>query len=181
MRTIFKVFTDFVNNIASAVYIQFLFGCEARGILSPQPGIESTFPALGGEVFTTGPPGKSHGKCRFKQWDMFSPCTLNRFSGVQFFATLWTIAPLSVGFSRHEYWSGLPFPPSGDLPDPGIEPASLTSPALAGRFFTTSLRLTKTKRLQTIKYWQKYEEIAGLILTAGWGSHWIWRALGVIF
>ena len=41
-------------------------------------------------------------------------------------------------FSRHEYWSGLPCPPPGDLPDPGIEPTSLRSPALAGRFFTTS-------------------------------------------
>ena len=91
MRTIFKVFTEFVNNIASAVYVQFLFGCEARGILSPQPRIKSTFPALGHEVFTTGPPGKSYGKCRFKQWDIFSPCTLNRFSGVQLFVTLWTI------------------------------------------------------------------------------------------
>ena len=43
-----------------------------------------------------------------------------------------------MGFSRQEDWSGLPFPPAGDLPDPGIEPASLTSPALAGGFFTTS-------------------------------------------
>ena len=42
-------------------------------------------------------------------------------------------APLSMGFPRQEYWSGLPFPPPGDLPDPGIEPVS---PALAGRFFT---------------------------------------------
>ena len=40
-------------------------------------------------------------------------------------------------FSRQEYWSGLTFPPPGDLPDPGIEPTSLVSPALAGRFFTT--------------------------------------------
>ena len=56
-------------------------------------------------------------------------------------ATLWTVAheaPLFVGFSRQEYWNGLPFPSPGDLPDPGIEPVSLTSPALAGRFFTTS-------------------------------------------
>ena len=43
-------------------------------------------------------------------------------------------APLSMGFSRQEYWSGLPFPILGDLPDPGIE---FKSPALAGRFFTT--------------------------------------------
>ena len=47
-------------------------------------------------------------------------------------------APLSMGFSRQEYWSRLPCPPSGDLPKPGIEPASLISPVLAGGFFTTS-------------------------------------------
>ena len=46
-------------------------------------------------------------------------------------------APLSMGFLRQEYWSGLPFPPPRDLPNPGIEPASPTSPALAGGFFTT--------------------------------------------
>jgi len=43
-----------------------------------------------------------------------------------------------VGFSRQEYWSGLPCPPPGDLPDPGIKPTSFMSPAFAGRFFTTS-------------------------------------------
>ena len=62
-------------------------------------------------------------------------------SHVRLFATPWTVAcqtPLSMGFSRQEYWSGLPFPPPGDLPDPGIEPATFMSPALAGRFFTTS-------------------------------------------
>ena len=58
-------------------------------------------------------------------------------SCVQLFATLWTVAlqaPLSMDFSRQGYWSGLPFPPPGDLPDPGIEHAS---PAFSGRFFTT--------------------------------------------
>ena len=66
---------------------------------------------------------------------------LSHFSRVRLFVTLWTIArqtPRSTGFSRQEYWSGLPCPPLGDLPDPGIEPTSLTSPALAGEFFTTS-------------------------------------------
>ena len=60
-------------------------------------------------------------------------CMLSRFSCVQLFTTLWTVAcqaPLPMGFSRQEYWSGLPFPPLGDLPDPGIEPASPVSPAL---------------------------------------------------
>ena len=51
----------------------------------------------------------------------------------------WTVAnqaPLSAGFSRQEYWSGLPFPPPRNLPDPGIKPASLASPAWAGGFYT---------------------------------------------
>ena len=59
-------------------------------------------------------------------------------SRVRLFVTPWTAAyqaPPSMGFSR-QYWSGLPFPPPGDLPHPGIEPASLMSPALAGRFST---------------------------------------------
>ena len=67
-------------------------------------------------------------------------CMLRRFSCVWLFVTLWTVAqqtPLSMGFSRQEYWSGLPRPPPGDLPNPGIEPMSLMSPALAGGFFTT--------------------------------------------
>ena len=58
---------------------------------------------------------------------------------VWLFATPWTVArqaPLSMGFSRQEYWSGLPCPSPGDLPDPGMEPRSLASPALAGKFFT---------------------------------------------
>ena len=55
-------------------------------------------------------------------------CMPSRFSCVPLFATLWTVAdqaPLSMGFSRQEYWSGLPCPSPGALPDPGIEPASL--------------------------------------------------------
>ena len=57
---------------------------------------------------------------------------------VQLFDTSWTVAhqaPLSMGFSRQEYWSGLPFPSPGDLPDPGVEPML---PALAGRFLPLS-------------------------------------------
>ena len=62
------------------------------------------------------------------------------FSCVRLFATPWTVAcqlPLSTGCSRQEYWSGLPFPPPGDLPKTGIEFMCPASPALAGRFFTT--------------------------------------------
>ena len=60
---------------------------------------------------------------------------------VCFFVTPWTVshqAPLSMEFSRQEYWSGLPFLSPGELPDPGIESVSLEFPALAGRFFTTA-------------------------------------------
>ena len=61
-------------------------------------------------------------------------------SCVRLCATPWTVArqaPLSTGFSWQGYWSGLPFPPPEDLPDPRMEPVSLTSPALAGGSFTT--------------------------------------------
>ena len=55
-------------------------------------------------------------------------------SRIRLFATPWTVAhqaPLSMEFSRQQYWSGLPFPPLGDLPDSGIEPPSLTSLAFS--------------------------------------------------
>ena len=66
---------------------------------------------------------------------------LNNFSSVRFVATLWTVArqaPLSMRFSRQEYWSGLPCLQPGNRPHSGIEPAALKSPALAAGFFTTS-------------------------------------------
>ena len=69
-------------------------------------------------------------------WPIWGQCVLSRFSHVRLFSTLWTVAhqaSRSIGFSRQEYRSGLPCPPPGDLPDPGIEP---TSPALASGFFT---------------------------------------------
>ena len=68
-------------------------------------------------------------------------CMLSCFRNVRLIVILWTIAhqaSLSLGFSRQEYWSGLPCPPPGDLPNPGTEPVTLLSPALPGRFFTTS-------------------------------------------
>ena len=71
---------------------------------------------------------------------VLSPCAFV-LSCVQFFATSWTVAcqaPLSMEFSRQEYWSGLPCPPRVDLPDPGTEPACLLFATLAGEFFTTA-------------------------------------------
>ena len=70
-----------------------------------------------------------------------SACALSCFRHARLFATLWTVArqaPQSMGFSRQEHWRGLPFPTAGDLPNLGIEPTCHMSPALAGRFFTTS-------------------------------------------
>ena len=76
----------------------------------------------------------------FWSLNLFPNSHAQLFSRVQLFVTPWTVAcqvPLSMEFFRQEYWSGLPFPPSGDLPNPGIEPVSLVSPALAGGCFTT--------------------------------------------
>ena len=66
---------------------------------------------------------------------------LSHFNQVRLFETPWTIAlqvPLSMGFSRQEYWSGLTFPPAEDLPDPGTEPMSPVSPALQVDFSVLS-------------------------------------------
>ena len=89
-------------------------------------------------------------------------CLLSRFGHFLLFAILWTVAcqaPLSMGSSKHNYWSGLPCPPPGDLPDPGIELASLIFPVLSGEFYTTStiwefpvgIRSVKTQRKRTFK------------------------------
>ena len=80
--------------------------------------------------------------------------------------TPWTVAcqaPLSMEFSRQESWSGLPFPPPQDLPDPGIQPMSPTSPALAGRFFTTAppgkptagIKPNKNVASEEVKVWKR--------------------------
>ena len=77
---------------------------------------------------------------------------LSRFSrGVMRLHTLWPPhqAPLSMGLSRQEYWSVLPCPPPGDLPDPGIKPRSFASPALAGGFFYHQCHLGLRKDYQS--------------------------------
>ena len=73
---------------------------------------------------------------------LWHPTVLSYFNHVQLIAALWIVAchaPLFMGFSRQEYCSGLPFPPPGDLPNPGIKPMSLLFPVLAGRFFIIGL------------------------------------------
>ena len=87
---------------------------------------------------------------------------LIHFSHVWLFVIPWTVArqvPLPMGFSRQEYWSGLLFPPSGDLPESGIEPESLTSPALTGRFFTTSAT------------WKAHQQLISILMCKDLGSH----------
>ena len=81
------------------------------------------------KIFTMG-----HSLCYY--WTVCA--VVSCFSHVQLFVTPWTIAlqaPLSMGFSRQEYWSGLPFPSPGDLPNTGTEPVSLMSLALTGMLF----------------------------------------------
>ena len=76
---------------------------------------------------------------------------LSRFSHVGVFAIPWTVArqaPLSMGLSRQEYWNGLLHPPPEDLCNPGTDPSSLTSPELAGGFFTTSTIWEKSAGLR---------------------------------
>ena len=82
------------------------------------------------------------GKTEWKQavWEG-SACMQSHFSRVPLSVTLWTVArqtPLSMGFSRQGYWSGLPCPPPGDLPNPGIEPASPEAPALQADYLSLS-------------------------------------------
>ena len=95
----------------------------------PKPGIEPGSPALQADSL----PAELQGKPI--EWHTCA----QSLSHIQLFATPWIAArqaPLSMGFSRQEDRSGLPFPPPGDLPDPGIESESPVFPALAGGFFT---------------------------------------------
>ena len=92
---------------------------------------------------------------------------LSHFSPVLLFVTPWTIAHRarpSMGFSRQEYWSGLPCPPPGDLPDPGIKQASLLSPALADRFFTSSTTWEAPSQIPLVSTKNDVQKSGGNIL-----------------
>ena len=82
-------------------------------------------------------------------------CVFSHVTKLRLFVTPWTVAhqaPLSMEISKQEYWNGMPFPTPGDLLHQGIEQASLASPALAGRFFTTALTGTiKSPKLENIQ------------------------------
>ena len=89
---------------------------------------------------------------------------MKSLSHVQLFVTSWTVAyqaPPTMGFSRQEYWNGLPYPPPWDLPDPGIEPVSLMSPSLAGRFLTTSATWEAHMEIYTYQNLKFQQHVAG--------------------
>ena len=101
--------------------------------------------------------------------------TLRVFSQARLFASPRIVAhqaPLSVGFYRQEYWSELPFPSPRDLPDPGIKPTSLESPALSGRFFITAppgksnseVRNYQRENNRQINRWRAWGEQEGMCL-----------------
>ena len=100
-------------------------------------------------------------------------------SHVRLFVTPWTVAcqaPLSMGFSRKEYWSGLPSPSPGDLPEPWVKS---TSPALVSRFFTTApqgsplrfLRGREFSEASTTQWWELSEAAVQRKLLAGRRGH----------
>ena len=114
----------------------------------------------------------------FKSLRQCLACVLSR---VQFFATPWTVAhqaPLSMGSSRQEYWSGFPCPSLGDRPHPGTEPMSLASPALAGGLYP--LEPPVCSKCENTKLWLGWE---GVIDFIEWATHtgfafYLWK-LGV--
>ena len=129
-----------------SVYVLGFSGHEARGGLSSSTRDRTLAPRIG---------------WRGPHLRTASACLLSHSSHVPLFVALWTAArqaPLSVGSSRQEYWSGLPCPPLGDLPDPDIKPMSLTSPALAGRFFTASATWGCTELIKAYMWKSRRQE-----------------------
>ena len=99
-------------------------------------------------------------------------CVLSHFSHVQLFETLWTVAcqaPLSMRFSRQEYWSGLPCAPPEDLPDPGIKPVSYIS-CIAGRLYPLS-DLRRPNMAYTQPITPSYDQESRDMMTAGGYTH----------
>ena len=116
-------------------FMFWFFGHEACGILAPWPGME---PCIGRWSLNHWTTGQVLGHTfLYMLHTLCTPWFCVLLTRVQLFATPGSVArqaPLSMEFPRQEYWSWLPFPSPGDLPDPGMEPRS---PALAGGFFTT--------------------------------------------
>ena len=118
-----------VHGISQARLLEWVAISFSRDL--PSPGNEPSSPTLQADSLPTEPSGKPQyffdgGKIlRLLSWKERKEVKL--LSRVQLSATPWTVAhqaPLPMGFSRQDYWSGLPFPSPGDLPDPGIKPKS---------------------------------------------------------
>ena len=172
-------FPFFKKNSRTYFIFMYLFWrcCAAYGILALQPGIGPISPAVESQS-----PNHSTARedpvlviLKLASSDRFKlvcvcACMLSLFSGVQLCVTLWAIAcqvALSMGFSRQEYWSGLPCSSPGDLPYPGIKSASLRSLALAVRFFTTSATWEALKSVYTsenMKIQSEFEDSKELTL-----------------
>ena len=124
-------------------------------LCSPLLLLHSIFPRMSFlmcQLFTSGNNNKSKGVCVCVCVCVHAHM-LSHLSRVRLFVTLWTVAhqsPLSMEFSRYEYWSGLPFPSPEIFPDPGIELASLMSSALASRLFPTSATWEATNNKDTV-------------------------------
>ena len=156
-----------VHWILQARMLEWVAISSSRGSFQPRDWTRVSHVA-GRFFLPSEPPGKPIHIC----------CMLNHSSPVWLFVTQWTVAhqaPLSMGFSRQEYWSGLPCPPPGDLPDPGTERISLMALALAGRFFTTStygkpymyMYIYKGNKLLFHKLWLFKEDLYMLAFICG--------------
>ena len=127
-------------------------------------------------------------KCSDVFWQMYKPT--NACIHAQLFQSCLTLrhpmdrgaccqAPLSMGFPRQEYWSGLPFPPPGDLRDPGIKPVSPVSACTAGRFFATEPAVHSWKHHGSLNRAFPssqnvfYAPLCTLTITLDPGNHWI--------
>ena len=118
--------SDMFLSLMGSFFLRWVIFFLENWISHPSERLSHIYPYR--RLFSTLPHGGSLKSSLFSLLSL--PCVLNRFSHVWLFATLWTIAyqsPLSMGFSRQEYWGGLPCPPPGDLPGPGIEPMSPVS------------------------------------------------------
>ena len=137
----------------------------------PSPGTEPRSPALQEDSLPIETPRKTKfiysGTERERECVCVCVCVCVRvraLSHVQLCATPWTVAcqaPLTKGFSRQVYWSGLPYPMPGDIPDPGIKPMSLASPALAGGFFASNWEalIVGGRHVKTTNNWFKLHKI----------------------
>ena len=103
-------------------------------------------------------------------------------SSVRFFATPWTVAyqaPPSMGFSRQEYWNGLPFPSPGDLPDSGIEPGSpaFQADALASQPPGNPKSTSNIHRKNSCLSWSSNTLVTWYQELTHWKRHWCWKRL----